>query len=255
MPNIAGRHTCAGLSHITSNLYVLINYCYQKNYTLVVPFFELAGHHNHGRASRSQLTEYYDYSELKVNDEHFKVIFALPDNKCTLYSPEIRPKWGLCRLAPFFQDTLIDKQIPTDVSITLPYNKQIIDIATIVSTKIGEKYACIHVRRGDRLRTRQQREDTSVVNIQRKIIDNNLQVVYIMTNEQVKFFDDLKENMTDRRILLYNDFVELATIADNYYLFCVERAVCENAGFRISTFKTFATDYYQDYLCETEGNQ
>jgi hypothetical protein len=41
---------------------------------------------------------------------------------------------------------------------------------------------------------------------------------------------------------------------DNYYLFCIEKNIMENANIRISTFKTKG-DYYNNFLSNIEGSQ
>ena len=238
-----------GLSHLTGNLKCLLNYCYNKNYVLVVPYFHLSARHNHGKAIQSNFTKYYDYSKLKINDTHYPIALELPTNaENVITSPFIQlPRSGLVKQVTYFKESL------TSLNIDLPYTKNIYAIASSISNEIGTPYTCIHVRRGDRIRTEKQNKETSVENIKKKIIENNLKKVYIMTNEKISFFDELR-NIPGLFIYFYTDFEDLKHIQDNYYLFCIEKVICQNATIRISTFKTNNT-YYNDYLSDTKGFQ
>jgi hypothetical protein len=81
--------------------------------------------------------------------------------------------------------------------------------------KIGSKFMCIHVRRGDRITSRQIDIDTQPPNILSTIKKYNPSTVYIMTNK----INELKElrNNKDHTIYFFDDFEELKSIGDNYY--------------------------------------
>jgi len=64
----------AGLTHLTSNLNAIIKEAYFNNETLIIPMFNLAGKHNNGNIIKSNLSKYYDYNNLTVNNKKFEVI-------------------------------------------------------------------------------------------------------------------------------------------------------------------------------------
>ena len=70
--------------------------------------------------------------------------------------------------------------------------------------------------------------------------------IYIMTNENSSFFSKLK-NKYNNKLYFYNNFDNLIKIKneDNYYLFCIEKEIMNNAFIKISTFKN---DNYDNYL-------
>ena len=62
----------AGLSHQTSNLSVIIKYCFINNLKLIKPIFKLHGHHNNNNSLITDLSKYYDLNGITVNGNLFK---------------------------------------------------------------------------------------------------------------------------------------------------------------------------------------
>ena len=88
-----------------------------------------------------------------------------------------------------------------------------------------------------------------------KMIDKyNPKTVYIMTNR----INELTSLTKYNNIYFFTDFDYLKSIDDNYYLFCIENNIMNNAKIRCSTFninKNKTQDYYHDYLTDHGGWQ
>jgi hypothetical protein len=240
----------AGLSHQITNLNLLIRYCYKHKYILILPHFKLYGFHNNGKEILTNLSNYIDFKTLIVNNKFFEVIMNRDniDNKDIIHIEAKEYDCGLLDKDVMFKDL---EYIPLKFS----YNENILTIGKQISKLLGN-YLCIHVRRTDRITTEQINKDTSPNNILEKIKKYDNKNVYIMTNEEISFFDKLKEQ-TDYNIYFFTDFEILRKIKeeDNYTLFCIENEICNLAEKQISTFKTLNRDKYIDYLSETIGWQ
>jgi hypothetical protein len=236
----------AGLTHQIENLKTLIKYCYKHEYILILPQFRLYGLHNNHKEIRTNLSTYIDFKTLIVNNNYYEVVTNEVDSKDIIYIKSKHYMNGLLCNDDMFMNL---EWIP----ITFSYNKNIITIGKQISN-ILNNYICIHVRRGDRNITKQIDKDTSPNSILTKIKKHDIKNVYIMTNENISFFDSLKSS--DYNIYFFNDFDILKKIKeeDNYLLFCIETEICKLADKKISTFKTPLT-YYNDYLTDTPGWQ
>ena len=241
----------AGLSHQIANLNVLIHYCYQHKYILILPIFKLEGYHNNGKDILTNLSNYIDFKTLIVNHNRFELIMDKDsiDNKDIIHIEAKMYIHGNLLNDDMFKN--IDRCVPIDFS----YNENILTISKQISNILGN-YLCIHVRRTDKVTTEQINKDTSpdnILKIMRKYDNKN---VYIMTNEVISFFDKLKEQK-DYNIYYFSDFDILKKVKeeDNYMLFCIENEICDLANKRISTFKTPYVEKYIDYLTEEPGWQ
>lgn len=235
----------AGLSHQTSNLHILIKYCFQNKLKLCKPIFNLDGKHNSGKKIISDLSEYYDFDKLTVNGFPYKLLDGT-DLEITI--PKKIYKYGLVRLDPMFSS------VSNKITVNLPYNSDITNIAKSIVQTIGDHYICVHVRRGDKIVNEQIDKDTSSDNIVKCIAENSdIKTVYIMTN-RVNEIKDLK-NEKDYKFMFFTDFDALNSISDNYYLFCVENEIMRLANTRVSTFNTGSNKYYNFYLTNTPGWQ
>jgi hypothetical protein len=239
----------AGLSHQTSNLNAIIKEAFFNNQILILPNFKLIGIHNNGKDISSNLSKYYDYNNIKINNNKYKVI--LDDHN--IDNKEIKTITIHNQLAN--ADTNI-KHSEKKLNIKIPYNKSIIEIANNISYKLG-KYICIHIRRGDMLSLKQNLDkDTSVDNILSKLnkFKTKFDNIYIMTNEKnLKMYNKINIEFPNK-IFFYKDFEKLVNIEDNYYLFCIEKNIINNANIKISTFKTKGIEY-DDYLSDLFGWQ
>lgn len=240
----------AGLSHQITNLNLLIRYCYKHKYILILPHFKLYGFHNNGKEILTNLSNYIDFKTLIVNNKFFEVVMNRDniDNKDIIHIEAKEYDCGLLDKDVMFKNL---EYVPLKFS----YNENILTIGKQISKLLGN-YLCIHVRRTDRITTEQINKDTSPNNILEKIKKYDNKNVYIMTNEEISFFDKLKEQ-TDYNIYFFTDFEILRKIKeeDNYTLFCIENIICNLADKQISTFKTLNRDKYIDYLSETIGWQ
>jgi hypothetical protein len=73
-----------------------------------------------------------------------------------------------------------------------------------------------------------------------------------MTNK-INELNELR-NIKDRKIYFFDDFEELKSINDNYYLFSIESIIMNLANIRCSTFNSHNKKYHC-YLTNTEGWQ
>jgi len=242
------NNTSAGLSHLKSNLTCILKEAYFNNKILIIPNFNLSPIHNNNNKIVSNLSKYYDYSRLKINNKKYKVILDSSDIDNNLVE--------VIKLTN--QLSSHDKRIfhsKKKLDIDLPFNKNIINIAQTVSDKLN-KYICIHVRRGDMLSFKKNlNNDTSsknIINILKKYKWKGN--IYIMTNEKnLSIFNELKSKYPNK-VYFYKDFKNLRNINDNYYLFSIEKVIMNNANVKISTFKT-KNNLYDDYLSNQSGYQ
>jgi hypothetical protein len=240
----------AGLTHQFGNLRILIQYCCKHKYILILPHFKLYGFHNNGKEIITNLSNYIDFKTLIVYNKTFEFVMDRDniDNKDIIHIKAKKYRFGLLNNDDMFKNLEC-------VHIKFSYNENILTISKQISKLLGN-YLCIHVRRTDRITTQQINKDTSPNNILEKIKKYDNKNVYIMTNEEISFFDKLKKQ-TDYNIYFFTDFEILKKIKeeDNYILFCIENEICNLADKQISTFKTSNVYKYIDYLTETDGWQ
>ena len=238
----------AGLTHLTSNLYAIIGEAYFNNETLIIPMFNLAGKHNNGNAIKSNLSKYYDYNNLTVNNKKFEVIL----DKNSINNQSIRVVNLMNQLSKNDKNIIHSNK---EININLPYNKSIINKAKQISN-ILQKFMCIHIRRGDIFKLNKNLNyGTNANGIIHKIHKYNwTHNIYIMTNEKdLSIYDPVIKKFKNK-VFFYKDFNILNTIEDNYYLFCIEKEIMKHANIKISTFKTNGT-FYDDYLSNINGWQ
>jgi len=221
---------CAGISHQEANLNNFIRLGKTLGYTCILPKLCLCASHNFGKEKMSNLTEYFDISG---ND----ILEKLPDNIDEKLIHYYLPTTILIREDKFF---LSNKLVKKD--FTIKYKDKYYDIAKQILSKLKKPVACVHVRRGDRLKKHKNLNiKTRTNNIIKKLKSLNKQIgtVYIMTNEKKpKFFDKIKE---EYNLALYSDFQKLKELEneDNYKLFITEKCIMELSDIKISTFNVF----------------
>ena len=233
---------CVGISHHISNYHAIVKYCYENNLKLIKPLFKLTATHNNDKLIISDLSMYYDLDNITVNNNIFKVYDQEGENNITI----IIPLSELLRRSPPFNT------IKKNYNVSFPYNKSVLEIANNIVAKIGTEFMCIHVRRGDRIRNEQMNIDTQPPNILSIIKKNNASTVYIMTN-RIKELVGLRNNK-EHTIYFFDDFEELKSIEDNYYLFSIECAIMNIASIKCSTFNT-QNNKYNCYLTNHGGSQ
>ena len=73
-----------------------------------------------------------------------------------------------------------------------------------------------------------------------------------MTDEIEKgFFDKIKKKYN---LFLQNDIKDFENITDNYYIFCIEKIIMNNASKKISTFRVKGNNY-DTFLIDKQGWQ
>jgi len=241
----------AGLTHHIFNLETIIKYCYFNNYKLLIPEFELAGSHNNGKLIKTNLNKYINFDTLKVENKLYKIYFEIEnkeENNEIIFIDKKKYYGGLLANDPLFSEL---KYIP----IKFDYVDYILNISKNIINEL-KNYLCIHVRRGDRITNKQIDIDTSPNNIIKKIKKYDNKKIYIMTNENVDFFNELNKLYPEYNIYFYINFPILIKLkkTDNYLLFCIENEICKYAEKKISTFKTPNHEYI-DYLSEQPGWQ
>lgn len=232
-----------GISHHITNYKTIIKYCYETKLKLIKPLFTLTGHHNNGKQIISDLSIYYDLDNILVNNETFTVY-----DESTLNEKIVTRKYSaalLKTIAPF-------NSLKNEYSVCIPYKPSIIQVADKIVRKIGSAFMCIHVRRGDRITTKQIDIDTQPPNILSILKKYNPSTVYIMTNK-IHELSELRNNK-DYTIYFFDDFEELKSIRDNYYLFSIENVIMNLADIKCSTFNVPGTKY-DCYLTNTAGWQ
>jgi hypothetical protein len=234
----------AGLTHQSANLLHIINYCYINNLKLIKPIFRLTGVHNNNQELYTDLSEYLDLNNILVNNKPYILYDKEHFNGFTI----IKKKYecGLLDTDELFKNM-------KNCNIEIPYKYDIIETAKLVTSLIGNDFMCIHVRRGDRVSTLQIDMDTRPDNILKKIEEQDIQNVYIMTNK-IDEVIEIKENKK-YNILFCCDFEVLRSIKDNYYLFCIENIIMKNAKIKCSTFKNENSNYYNCNLTDVIGWQ
>lgn len=252
--------TKAGLKHQSYNLKTLIAESYMTGRIPVISKLHLYGKHNFGKGLSTNLGEYYSLENISLKNSIQRIAYEeelastpvqipynnpIPENE--KFVEKVFPAWEGCSWK------YVDSSFDIYHEVKLPYLNTLNALANQVISKLGENYACVHVRRGDVLkffsRYRRLWLDTRPARIL-QVLDKNSSPgnVYIMSNEKSSFFRFKK---SPYKFWLYSDFPTLADIRleDNYKLFCIENIIMEHAKLRISTFKD-ANPLYHDSLSE-----
>lgn len=240
---------CAGITHQKNNLKNFIILAKTLGYIPILPKWCLESKHNFGKEKMSNLTEYFDISGNNI-------LTSLPNNIDKKLIHYYLPRHILLSRDNFF---LSKKKIKQDFSIK--YKDIYYDIAKKVLSKLEKPIACVHVRRGDRLKFHKNlNSKTRSNNIIKKLksLNKSIKTVYIMTNEKTPdFFKDIKKHYN---LALYSDFKELRKLEaeDNYKLYITEKCIMELCDIKISTFnitKTKKNTYNTQLNNDNEGWQ
>ena len=245
-----------GFLHQKRNLFALLMEAKYLNRTAIIPNLYLNGKHNNGNNICTSWNAYIDlnhllqFSSAVLSTE----IPYLDDLESITVNEEVIPE----ELINNNSELIIRKHL------TYPNYYRIIDILNnpiqlhqleelFIYNKNIKKYAlnailkmknyhCLHIRRGDKLLWKQYpgldkaTQPKQILNFLNKHIDLN-ENIYIMTNEpNDSFYDNLK---SEYKIFSINEFYDYQKLKekDNYFLFCVENEIMNNAKVKIKTFK------------------
>ena len=239
-------HLPRGLLHCKDNYESLIRYCYYNKLNLIKPIFRLHGKHNNNKFITCDLSKYFDLDNITVNGEQF-ILYNDDDN--IDYNIKFKKGVNTCGYFPG------DKRFSNlkNIKVIIPYSKNVISIGENISNYLGDNYTCLHVRRGDKVKSKRIDIATKKENIENVLNKYSTNSVYIMTNR----VDELLElnNNNSYKIYFNTDFKELKDIGnnDNYYLFCIEKNIMDNSKIKISTFKV-PGNYYNASLTKIPSN-
>ena len=240
----------AGLWHHTYNLRVILKYAYHNNMIPIIPMFELGEPEGMGseRIFDSNLSEYYDYSELKIDGKPFEVMLDDEHLREKLFHRGVIPntvdvfdfsKTHLGKQGKYVGYFLGIEELMVDgnVDIELPFHQHLVDISSNVIHHLG-KYVCVHVRRGDVLSQYSDIDEATqsenILKVLDELVDDSYNV-YIMTNEfDLSLFDDITKKYNT---YFYTDFANLKGFDDNYKLFSIELLIMKSANKKVSTFE------------------
>eukprot|EP00761_Pharyngomonas_kirbyi_P006158 gb/GECH01006164.1/.p1 GENE.gb/GECH01006164.1/~~gb/GECH01006164.1/.p1 ORF type:complete len:163 (+),score=11.76 gb/GECH01006164.1/:1-489(+) len=147
------------------------------------------------------------------------------------------------------------------VPVHLPYSHTISSTGDAVARSIGRPYICVHVRRGDKVRTDyslRAKTDVPAINATVARYLDRASTTYIMTDEvDETYLRRLKTDIEGIQVLLYSDFPDefSRVLDDNYALFLSEYVVMQRANVRISTFRVEGSRFYDTYLYSKPGFQ
>ena len=212
---------------------------------LIKPIFILSKHHNNDNEIITDLSEYYDLDNIKVNGKSFK----LYDDSHHSYTIQKKTyEGGILSTDDMFKNLKY-------VEVIISYNDEIINISNKIFKEISDEYMCIHVRRGDRIINNKIDIDTTPENIIKVISNSKPKKVYIMSNK----VNELKSLSDIENVYFFTDFNILNKIQDNYYLYCIELNIMKLAKIRCSTFNVNLVNknnsYYHCYLTNYPGWQ
>tara|TARA_Y100000816_G_scaffold291922_1_gene284984 strand:- start:2982 stop:3731 length:750 start_codon:yes stop_codon:yes gene_type:complete len=239
-------HLPRGLLHCKDNYESLIKYCYKNKLNLIKPIFRLEGKHNNKKFIACDLSKYFDLENITVNDE----IFVLHDDDDNIdYTIKFKKGRNTCGYFPN------DKKFCNlkNIKVNIPYSKNIISIGLNICKCLGDNYTCLHVRRGDKTNNKVVDIATKKKNIENVLNKYSTNTIYVMTNRVNELLELNKNELY--KIYFNIDFEELKNIGsdDNYYLFCIEKIIMDNAMVKISTFK-IPGNYYNASLTEIPSN-
>ncbi len=240
----------AGLKHQSYNLKTLIAEADALGRIPVISPIYLSGKHNNSNELYTNLENYYDLRNIRLKGKKQPICFP--------QEIDIEPKYYKFNEVIPSGDEYVVKEFPlsegcswkyakTDCEVyydvDLPYTRQIKENAKNVIDKLEKPYCCVHVRRGDVVRSLVYKYwpliwDTKPSSIIEKLDENKSpKTVYVMTNEKKKSFFNFKKS--HYKVFLSTDFpfLEIISQQDNYLLFCIENIIMERAHLRISTFK------------------
>lgn len=230
----------AGLSHQLSNLIQLIKYAYHNNFSLTPPLFKLTGKHNRGNEICSNLSDYFNFNDIRVEGKKYLLCDGPPSiNSISLsYTREKGDNDLLINHSLF-------SELP-DISVEIPTHPSLKKISNKVRESLNH-YTCVHVRRSDR--SNQTKECTKPSNILKNVEKFNCKKVYIMTD--AKKLDFFKPLINDKNFDFFfaKDF-DFYTIKDNYKVFLIEQEIMKLASYRISCLRWPSWAGYDSYLCK-----
>tara|TARA_B100001057_G_scaffold497539_1_gene601914 strand:- start:1074 stop:1904 length:831 start_codon:yes stop_codon:yes gene_type:complete len=248
----AGRRSYygPGLSDQLDTLLTYIAFANHCDMILILPIRELTGIHNEGRSITTNLTNYFDFSKLKINNKKVSVIEnenevdADSIHQIQAQHPKIVAK---LRIEIDFQN----------LNIVLPRCSYHIQIANEIITNFNLS-ASIHIRRTDKLnpelRDRERwgvsaktwdeaTSESNVIELSKHLNINN-DCIYIMTDmlEDDKVVKRLKESNIN--YIFYFDIPKLVELKNknNYDLYNIECEILSQL--KVSVSRTQLLTFY-----------
>ena len=262
----------SGLDHHISNLEARCQLVRFLGAALVPPTVLLRGRQAGQKPHETRLDKFIDMSALMCGGEPLPVVMS-PLPEIPSRSLEVTDKTPLEEIQAAAQEqTLlilrIEEPVPARLLRRLPAFQKATEhnerhytgpdigtfcypiaseptrIAGVVAERIGRPYACVHVRRGDRMTdpgavlVAEHRTYTRLDEIKKAIDFAGCPKVYIMSDEDPDYFAPLRGS--EPQIFLHTDFPELRALDDpkvhgGHMLYPVERDLMRRADRRVVT--------------------
>ena len=242
----------AGLQDRFGVIKKIILYGYLLNMTPVIPSVVLNGKHQiHKKNKISNLSEYYDYSRLKINGNKFNVVTDIGEIDETRV---LNINYFNGHTVLGFDHTIQGSSRKTQRGILdefpklnffLPFNKSVIyNSEKIISKYFSGSYSSLHIRRGDKLNVAGDEhrnhlskvmydEMTRVENVKKTLRKKSITGdVFVMTDmtDADEALSDYRNKSDEFNFIFTNDITELKNIKinDNYLLWVTERQVARS---------------------------
>lgn len=250
----------------------IILYGYLFNMTPVIPYVTLNGKHQlHKKNKISNLSEYYNYSRLKINGRKFNVeldINTIDKNKVLSISYMDGRRLGFDNSVMYLrrknQRGILDDFQKLD--FFLPFNKSVVDFANkIVEKYFSGPYNSIHIRRGDKLTVTNDKyrnflskelydKMTRVENIKKILRKKNIKGDVFLMSDMTENDDALFEyrnKFEEFNFIHISQIPELNKIKklDNYLLWVIERVIARSKMCKQKiTMENIKDDFYRFIL-------
>ena len=217
----------------------LILYAYKKNSIPIIPTFRLEALHNLGKNLETNFSEYFDYSNLKINGKKFNVITDISEIdqnliniidlkvtsetcRCTLWKhPElisscpidVKPFYLPQGLSSWLSSQYVNKKDIID--IYLPFNQNIINKYNSIHLNL-KNYTCVHIRAGDYFLNDKKfgGKNDFISKISAQSIKNKIKSV--STSKDVYLMTNLVKKIKKQKNMRYNKQIDIIYNVLNY---------------------------------------
>lgn len=231
-----------GIECHTKNLISILKYSYIHNFIPIIPKFQLSKKYNYGNELYTNMSEFYDYKNIKINNNPFKVCVSLDE------IPEdaiIKFKFINKENIHLIENIVFNIRCHM-LDIHLPYTKDVISKANVVINKLSPVYTCVNIQRKNEKKYHNLKNKVSLNNVIKKLNEIfSVQNVYIILDEPKH--NEYNSIGTFYNFFYYTDFSELVQVKGNrYMLYVIEKYIESKSYKKISTFKN--ENYYNDSL-------